>query len=205
MKFEVITPFQRYQNKNILTNHLREFNIIWRPIIDDKDWVLWYSREEWIFPHVYHKNGTLGNQGNIRINDFIEHGLDDNTYYSFLCDDDFYERGFFDKIAERTPKESVIVVSMHRGDRFSLCGGRPTYTLPAAPQNMKENVVGLEQLIIRGDILKNLRLDVNNACADGLLARELKEQGVPINYMMDVFVLFNYLEKGRYESISLLP
>ena len=204
MKFSVITPFKRYQNKNILTNHLRDFNIIWHPIIDDKDWVLWYSREDWIFPFVYKTEGLGGNQGNIRINKFIETGLEYETYYSFLCDDDFYEQDFFNKIFKAMPTEDVIIVSMKRGDIFGNHEGRPTYTLPAAPQNTREDMVGLEQLIIKGKILKNLRIDTNDSCADGRMIRKLKESGIPIKYLMDTFVLFNYLEKGRWSSTTLV-
>lgn len=197
MKFNVITPFKRYQNKNILTNHLRDFNIIWNPIVDDKAWVLWYNSEDWIFPFVYKNEGLEGDKGNIRINKFIENGLEDNTYYSFLCDDDFYEPTFFDKIFNTMPTEDVIIVSMKRGDGGD-CNGRPTHILPAAPQNIRECWVGLEQLIIKGKILKNLRLEINNPHADGKMIRELKETGISIKYLMDTFVLFNYLEKGRY-------
>jgi hypothetical protein len=199
MKFVVITPFKRYQNRNILTNHLRDFNIIWNPIVDDREWVLWYNSEDWIFPFVYKTEGLEGDQGNIRINKFIENGLEDETYYSFLCDDDFYEKDFFDKIFRATPKEDVIIVSMKRGD-YGDCNGKPTHILPAAPQNISECWVGLEQLVVKGKVLKKLRLEINNPHADGKMIRELKESGIPIKYLMDTFVLFNYLEKGRYAT-----
>lgn len=200
MDFNVITPFKREENRKILTNHLRGFHITWTPIIDDKDWVLWYSSESWIKPFIYKTEGIKGNQGNIRINKFIDSGLKDNVYYSFLCDDDFYEPLFFDKIFNAMPEEDVIIVSMNRGDTFGDCDGRPTHALPAAPQNMHECWVGLEQLVIKGKILKNYRLDINNPHADGKMIREIKESGIPIKYMMGTFVLFNWLEKGRYKN-----
>ena len=200
MEFSVITPFSRFENKDILIDHLKQFDITWYPILyENYDW-----GKSWIKPFICKLIKTK-EIPYAKYNSFIESGLiEDNTYYSFLNDDDFYEPDFFDKIRLCFPTEQVIVVSMQRGNNTihyeNILRNHPTYTLPAAPQNMKECTVGIEQLIIKGSLLKTLKFDEDCSTADGKLARELKESGIDIRYLPDVFIWFNYLEKNRWNE-----
>lgn len=189
MKFAVVTPFSRFGNGDILIKHLEPFGIIWHPVVRDKDLHKQGWAEEWIRPLIYVDALTF-DVCYAKLNDFIASGLIENdVYYSFLNDDDFYEPGFFDKIRERcSGQEPVIVVSMKTGNNSTLIADRKT---------MSEGFVGLEQLIIRGDILKGLRFAEDSHSADGKMAAQVAGGA---KYLPDVFVLFNYLELGRWKK-----
>jgi hypothetical protein len=198
-KFIALTPFSRNKNKQILIEHLGQFNIKWIPITQDAT----IFPGDWI-SSVYSglpDNWRTWEDGNIvswKVNWFIEHcNIDDSSYYLILCDDCFYEQGFFNKIDNIST--SVGIVSMKRGDNIVGEGQQrhPNDTLIANPNNMTISRVGIEQFIIRGDILKTLHFD---SCfvADGIMATKLKDYDV--TYYENTFVLFNYLEEGRYNK-----
>ena len=112
----------------------------------------------------------------------------------FLNDDDFVEDGFWNKIPN---KYDVVFVSMKRGDHTTHHGHS---TLEAKKENIFCGQVGLEQYIVKGKILNNYRFDINYV-ADGLLAEKLVLYEDKI-FLPDVFVLFNYLEDGRWDSFK---
>lgn len=187
MKFAVITPFSRYQNKYNLIEHLHPLDILWYPLIFENE-ELWPRL--WIRPIVLSPNPQVFDACYYKLNQFLSSGLiRDELYYSFLNDDDHYEPDFFDKIRkECTGDEKVIIVSMKRTPEG-------LHDLIADRKNMSEGFVGLEQMIIKGSILKNLRFVDYSHSADGKLAGQIADGA---KYLKDVFVLFNYLEPGRW-------
>lgn len=80
----------------------------------------------------------------------------------------------------------------------SMKTGKDTQML-AARNNMAESHVGLEQMIIKGSLLKTIRFREDHHSADGKMAMHLVDSGVLIKYIEDVFVWFNHLEPGRYK------
>jgi len=115
--------------------------------------------------------------------------------YGFLCDDDAYEPGFFDKLNRLD--DDVIIVSMKRGNRCPPGGnGHPPTTLIAQKENIKIGSVGMEQLFIRGKLLKNYRFK-NFAEADGDLICRVVNDHKP-KYLANAFIYFNYFEPGRW-------
>ena len=186
MNYHIITPFIRKENLSLLQENFKGFT--------------WHRLEE---TDHYKKIADVIERVATKINDFLDTELIDDDYYTFMCDDDAFEEGYLEKIKQFT--DDVIVVSLKRGDKTIRPGvhAHPTDTLIASPENMKINSWGLQQLIIKGKILKNYRLNFEST-ADGAIGEQLKkdmeEQGKKIRFVPDLYVLFNYLEPGIYNK-----
>ncbi len=156
----VITPFQRKENLPLLIKTF-EGKVNWTVLIDDislKD-----IFPSWVTVKVFDKPPQNITKSNWLFNEFIAQGLEKETQYMILCDDDSVEEGFFDKI----PNDDIVIVSMKRSDReikhvvwtdWSKQMGyweESVDILKACPENMRIAGVGGEQLIIKGKVLKN--------------------------------------------------
>lgn len=190
----VLTPFSRKENKDILIKHLEPFKIIWHPIIHEdidfgRDWIhpLRVKLPEFTVDYCYFKLNTF----------LYSVPVNKDEYYLFLNDDDFYEKKFFDKLKPHLDS-MVLVVSMKRGNLDIILPEtkHPTTTLLASQDNMRLGKIGLEQMILRGDAMNEVRF-LNWPGADGVLAEMLKGQR-GVTYLPDIYVYFNYLEKGRW-------
>jgi hypothetical protein len=108
-----------------------------------------------------------------------------------MCDDDGYQDGFFDKI--RTLKADVVMVSAKRGTNPN---GFDIGTLWATPENMKPCYVSLQQLVVKGRLLRNIKFQ-NICIADGLVIEQLVKTNT-VHYEENLFSYFNYLQPGRW-------
>lgn len=208
----VVTPFSRIENKELLLK-----------VLEGKcDWIVLQCKDEPVieFPEwVKVKRYDVTNKTNVSnrlFNEFISDGLDAETQYMLLNDDDSVEEGFFDKI----PDAYVVCVSMKRNDTpfnhvvwddwaTKKCHWEDGMdVLIAHPDNMKVARVGGEQLIVKGKVLKNYRYGLADSSADlpgdaQFIMRVLHEY-TPA-YVPDAYVLFNYFEDGRFQSFKRLP
>lgn len=196
----VITPFTRLENKDYLLKVL-EGKCNWTVLVNDD-----FKGEfpDWVTVKKYDKQPD--NPGNRLINKFIDEGLDDETQYMVLCDDDFVEDGFFGKI----PNEDVVYVSMQRTnipnkhvvwDDWATRQGHfedGIDILEAKPENLKIARVGGEQFIIKGKVLKNYRYGLNPVGDGEMILKVVKNHEV--TYVPDAKVYFNYLEEGRWKK-----
>lgn len=196
----VVTPFKRIENLPFLTKVLQ----------GKCNWIVLQSSDEPVieFPEwVTVKRFDVGKEyiSNQLINEFISSGLDDETQYMVLCDDDSVEEGFFEKI----PDEDVVCVSMKRNeasyhvvvdDWFARTAHneKGPDILIASPNNMKIARVGGEQLIVKGKILRNYRYGLS-LIGDGEMVLKIAAEH-PVTYVPDAYVLFNYFEDGRFTS-----
>lgn len=189
-----------------MSNHLKG-KVNWVVLVDDPTLVF----PDWVTVKLYEKPRDCNSVSNALFNRFIDDGLDDETQYMILCDDDFVEEGFWDKI----PNEDVVVTSMKRNDTkvnhifwddFQKRIGHWIYdydVLTAKPEEMKIGRVGGEQLILKGKILKHYRYG-DNPEGDGEMIMRVLADHAP-TYVPDAYVLFNYLEDGRFESFRRKP
>ncbi len=200
MQNHVITPLNRFENYGKLCDLLRPHGVYWHIITDvgstkvtpDEPWIHSYNMEN--------GEGPFWARSNRAINWFLDrHSLRMNDRYGILNDDDAYEEGFFQKL-DQYPSE-VVAVSMKRGNRCpsNVAPERAhgTNTLVAAPDQMKVGYVGVEQMLVSGRILSQCRLPIH-ICGDGQWI-EYVVATQPVVYVPDVFVLFNYLEPGRWD------
>ncbi len=198
----VVTPFRRVENLPYLEKVLKD-KVNWVVLQCDDEPVLdipWAT----IKRYKVEKNQI----SNRLFNNFISDGLEPETQYMILCDDDSVEEGFFDMI----PDNEVVCVSMKRSDRAIRHVVWADYekqmghwedsvdVLIADPKNMKPGCVGGEQLIMKGKALRNFRYGLSNI-GDGQMAVKVAQE-YKITYLPDVFVLFNYFEDGRYQSFK---
>ena len=183
----VITPFSRKENLDLMVKQL-EGKCNWTVLIDDPE--LRGIFPEWVYVKLYPKPPKVQNMcaSNVLFNWFIEDGLEDETQYMILCDDDAVDTDFFSQI----PDKDVVLVSMRRTED-------PRNDLIAKPENLKIAAVGGEQLILKGKILKNYRYGLSNV-GDGEMIIEVAKDH-DIEYVPDAFVYFNYFEDGRYASL----
>ncbi len=169
---------------------------MFHPLIDKP---IEFPKENWIEPL------TLIPDPNVRHpmyniwNKFIESGkLIDDDYYLFISDDDFFEPDFLKKL--KNVKTDIVLVSMKRGDNSTPKGSAST--LVPNPRRMRRSWIALEQLIIKGRLIKNERfLDWHNA--DGYLIGNLwrKYPHDIFTFKTDAHVWFNYLEPGRWNAL----
>jgi hypothetical protein len=177
--YHIITPFYRNENRAFLMENVKGF--IWHPIEGHID--------------------RVTDQTYAKINKFIKyHEIVDEDYYQILMDDDALPQDFLE-ISKRIEGD-IVIFSMKRGDRIpeGLPAYRrhPTWPLIAARENMKIGSIGLQQIRFKGKVLKTLYCQ-DHPYADGMVAQELASRQ-DIVFVPDVFILFNYLEPGRYDK-----
>lgn len=182
----VVTPFQRKENIELLINVLHG-KANWTVLIDDESLIKAFP--EWVTVKKYDKPREGICKPNSLFNQFIAEGLEDETQYMILCDDDSVEEGFFDKI----PDKDVVVTSMKRG----------WDTLEAKPENMSIAHVGGEQVIVKGKILRNFRYGLSPV-GDGEMIEKLKQEH-EFTYVPDAYVLFNYFRGHPYSTFRRKP
>ena len=161
MKYNVITPFKRYHNLDLLVDNLENKNIVWHLIKDDdsdfknnidRDWIKNYTCPN--------KNINFWERCNFSINWFLEsQKIQDDEMYCILNDDDAYEEDFFKKITKgaeiaktKNLNHDIIICSMERGHNIPADAVYPrihhTTKLWAYPECMHIGGVSIEQIII---------------------------------------------------------
>lgn len=206
----VVTPFRRIENLPFLIKAL-EGKCNWILLVDDhREFASWHLSLPVgtimipcdVRPGEDEEPLPLGTCiPNLMFNKFIEYGLDDDTQYMILCDDDSVEEGFFDKI----PNEDVVITSMKRGQRIPEVGcGYGLGDLIASPDNIEIGKVAGEQCIVKGKVLKDYRYGLSTV-GDGEMIMKIVADGHKITYVPEANVLFNYFEDGRYDSFRRKP
>lgn len=183
----VVTPFQRKENLDSMINQLKD-KVNWTVLIDDKN--LKDIFPSWVTVKLYPKPPKVLNMcnSNVLFNWFIEEGLEDDTQYMILCDDDGVEEDFFSKI----PDKDAVIVSMKRTEDSRN-------DLIADISNIKIASIGGEQLIVKGKILKNYRYGLSNVGDGEMIINVVKDHD--ITYVPEAFIYFNLYENGRYPSL----
>ena len=181
----VVTAFHRVENYKWLRRHLMFHPIVWHKISDVED----FEADNTIFYEPIEGYDILYQ----KLNHFIRNThIIDNAYYCFLNDDDAYEGDYFKDL----PDADVIFTSMKRG--YKRVGEHPIYDLIiSSPDCVRVNYIGVEQFIVKGHVLKKIRFDTTKKNADGYMAVWLKNSFNCV-YEPNRFVLFNYLQKGRW-------
>jgi hypothetical protein len=186
----VITPFSRWDNFEKLRDMMREQKVEWHLIVDEGSGPF-QSEEEWLHYYYAPKPPWGFFIGHWLYNWWIDYMWDagklkHDDHYNLITDDDFFEPGMFDKIRELT--DPIIVTSMNRG-RWGV--------LWATPEHMHVGSVGLEQMHIRGDILKQYRL-AGFYEGDGFMIEALwREHPEKFKFVPDAQCYFNYLPPGK--------
>ncbi len=206
----VVTPFNRKENLKYLLP-LYEGKVNWVVLIDNPEFKDIFP--SWVTVKLYDKPVLKPGEGisNALFNKFVDEGLDDETQYILLCDDDTVEEGFFDKI----PDDNVVIVSMKRNDRNQLHMVVDDWfaqkyhpemgedILLADPSNFRIARIGGEQIILKGKILKNYRYGLSNVGDGEMILKVIAEN--PVTLVPEAFVYFNYLEDGRWKAFRRKP
>lgn len=178
-KYHIVTPMWREENRSFLIKNTKGF--IWHPI-------------EGHIANV--QDQTYG-----KINQFIQnHEIIDDDYYQILMDDDALPANFIK--TTQGIEGDIVIFSMKRGDHIPeglpQYRAHPTYDLIACRDSMTVGLIGLQQMRFKGSIFKTL-VCKDDPYADGMLASTLKDLQ-DIVFVPDVYILFNYLEPGRWDK-----
>jgi len=208
----VVTPFSRKENLPFLIKVL-EGKCNWVVLQSSDEPVIEFP--EWVDVRRYDVTNKKSISNRL-FNEFINHGVDDDTQYILLNDDDSVEEGFFDKI----PNASVVVVGMKRNDTPKLHARWDSWekktsklhegidVLEAKPEEMRCAHVGGEQFIIKGYVLKNFRYGLGDSSdlepGDWKFMKQILYEYEPV-FVPDAYVLFNYFEDGRFKSFRRKP
>jgi hypothetical protein len=198
----VITPASRPDNWDAIRRNLEQQRVTWVPIVATEELTEHPAfQHSWIEPIVFappdHHDPPYW-----KTNRYVERGVDDDTYYHVLCDDSFVFLEFYDNLRKST--YPIVIACAIRTDSYGApCrlapGQHSTAPLMAEPGNMRHGHITLEQLIIRGDILRQYRFDEHNCGADGILAERLyRDHSNQIEYRHDLILKFNAMQPDRY-------
>lgn len=205
--FHVITPLARFENVEKLINVLEPKNIQWHVLIDQgysHDNIKYLTDKSWIKVYYCPNDGVVFYERcNKSINWFIEtQQIIDNEMYCILNDDDAYEPEFFTKIKASIQKTGspIIITSMERGHAIPEsavgCRAHPPTKLWGYPENVRENAIGVEQIIIKGELLKKYRIPTAPSGDGMFIVKAVRENGAAFCSEADVW--FNYFEPGRW-------
>jgi hypothetical protein len=211
--YNIITSVGRLKNIPLIKNHIEPHNIKWHVITDEDIGFSLKFIEPWISNYVCPNDRVaFWARCHGALNWFIEtQEINDDEMYCFMNDDDGYESDFFSKVTNvisevkstHSVDVDVVIVSMKRGDATPHDAGpgrgHGTSTLFAHPDNMRIGSVGLEQIVVRGRVLKNYRLGMHIAGDGEMISRITQEN--PVAYAQDVYALFNYFEPGRWSKV----
>ncbi len=209
IKYHVITPLARYENLNKLISHLENKNIEWHIITDDDCKFKLKFEQKWIHSYTCpNKENEFFKRCNYAINWFLDNcPIIEEDMYCILNDDDAYESEFFNKISNELTNNSiddeykgVIICSMERGDNIPenaiQLKKHPTYKLWATEDSMHVGGVGIEQILLKGKILKNYRIPLTSGGDGEFIINILNNHKC---FMMPhTNVWFNYFEPGRW-------
>jgi hypothetical protein len=189
--YNVITPYSRWYNLPALTKMLEPQGVQWHIMVDD-----WMPKMEFSQPWIHCIHGRPPPPrffiGHWMLNLFLDHqDIHDDEYYVLITDDDFYEPTFFEKL--QAYSADAIICSMRRfGD-----------LLVAEPANMRIAHVGLEQLIIKGSLLKQYRINGFYEADGDLIVRIWNDHREKFVFAPEVVCYFNFLPphgNGRYDQ-----
>lgn len=196
--YNIITPLARFENFIKLKEMLEPKKITWHVLIDDDSSIDIKIQNSWIKKYTCPNSGrAFFERCNASINWFIDtQEIKDDEMYCILNDDDAYEPEFFNKLTNN----DILITSMERGFRIppTATGPRahPTTKLWATPEYMKIGYVGVEQIVLKGSILKKYRLPLN-VCGDGMMITQIVREN-EVKYIPEANVWFNYFEPGRW-------
>jgi len=187
-------------------------NINWHVITDEDLGFSLNFKDSWITNYVCPNDGVeFWARCHGALNWFIDsQELKDDEMYCFMNDDDGYEPDFFTKVDDAVKETvrqhgsipDVLIVSMLRGDQtpagLEWPRSHPTWSLFAHPQNMQPGHVGLEQILLSGEVLKKHRLSLDHD-GDGQFIVQATQNNF-VTYAPHIFALFNYFEPGRWNK-----
>lgn len=207
MKFNVITPMMRFKNIPLLKRMLSMYDVTWHVLVDEDLGFGLNFDEPWIKSYRCTNDAdTFWARSNTSLNWFIDHQVTDDEYWCFLNDDDAYELDFFNKVEQKIVdaiNTDVIIVAMERGyrlpDGHAPESAHPPTRLHATPEFARRDHVSIEQIILKGSILKQFRIPLHPSgdgiFIDEIIAYKTKDK---VLYCDDINVLFNYYEPGRW-------
>jgi len=203
MNFHLLMPFYRKFLINTLMDHLEPMGLIWYPICDHIDIEPFEDiNEKWIKPALTPKLKIGQETAYKKVNDCIDRiDVMDSDYYGFIGDDDMYCPGFIDKIKQQTAK--ILIFSCSRGEitpNDSCMYKWPPVDLTITTLgDIRIANIDFCQMIVKGEILRQMRFGERDVCDDGHYAEGLKNQWPDdIIILPEIGVNKNYFQPGRY-------
>jgi hypothetical protein len=200
MKIHLLSPFMRHELLPTLISYLKDMDVIFHPIMTVEEGKS-FAKDvpEWVQPLIDDIQAYA--VAYEKINRFIDtQDIIDDDYYGFMGDDDMYEPGFFDQIKQET--SDIIFYSLYRGDSIPECDPEKHPVFPIILRSISDIRVcntGFCQYIMKGRILKQVRMRIDHKWGDGFFAETLREKFPDkIKIISDLFAFGNYFQPGRF-------
>lgn len=190
--FHIITPFSRPHNIPALAAMFQNMGslVTWHPVCHDVSHAdsLWDAGADTVLMHRHIEGWDLCYE---KLNAALDYfSFPDEDYVGFLCDDDLYEPGVITELSRNVGLQVLVISAKrwHRGKvpRFDGC------VLEASRGNARPCHIGVEQLFVRADVMREYRFN-NSRYADGELAERLLADGRSFFCCPDLFVGWNCL------------
>lgn len=197
MKFHLLTPFSREENKEAILKNFHRPEVIFHPIINKP---IEFPHEDWIRPFTFTLLPNLKWPYYYALNKFIDaNEFVDDEYYQFINDDDFMEPDFYQKLEGITT--DFIVVSIKRGNTMAPNLKYSINTLTARSGCMGSRYMAGEQFILKGKYLRGYQFQQIHI-ADGKLSSYMwgKYPHKDFTFVKNAYIWFNYLEPGRWNK-----
>lgn len=137
-----------------------------------------------------------------------EYNFISDDWYCWLCDDDWLPPNFIETLRANAAEDAALIIcSLQRGDQIPVKAsqvghpGHPCWSLLASPQGLCYGGISFEQGIMRGNAIREFRksnvidpMDPNEKALIAM-AKSFRTQ-----YISELFIWFNYLEPGRWNS-----
>jgi hypothetical protein len=216
MIYNVITPMNRPENIENMVQMLEPKNVQWHVVTDlgseysyefNRSWIQHYECPNFEQAEFYEK---CNNAMNWLLDNMTIH---DDQMYHFLNDDDAVEPTFYEKVSgvileakNKGINAEIIIPSMERGHRTPPEAKEPRRHPPtklvADPSAVVVGGLGLEQMLIKGSLLKEKRYRFPLHCwGDGMfIVRAVRDNPDKTICCPNINVWFNYFEPGRWDK-----
>jgi len=215
MNIHVLCPMYKMHLVPTLIHYFEPMGIQWYPILTPSETIRFKSKEiqkiistkTWIHP-VYVNELPPKATCCQKFNDFLtQHKILDNDYYTFMCDDNMYEPGFFDVIRQQSAK--ILICSLYRGDTIPNDNGQPHPTFILRHHkisSIRPGLIDYAQYIIKGEIFKHHPFDPYINMTDGVYIQTLcHKYPNNVTFLPDLYAWFNYFQPGRYTTKNPFP
>lgn len=196
-KFHILTPFSRPAAAKFLTTWLRGEGVIWHPL---PHFDFEFAKEDWIQPKKIMPPLHFVREWQAapwKLNHFRE--WIDEDYYAFMADDEVFAPAVFHQLAERHPKEDVILLSLNRGDHVVNGARYREDLIIARPGIIRPCWVDIMQYVVKGHLMRRADF-LSGPEFEPQFAKFIDTHRNTIRYEPELFGLFNYLQPGRFDG-----
>jgi len=197
-EYHVLTAFGRLRNFQPMFQMLAPLGVTWHLLVEKTAQGCLVSQQDLVRFEYFRNPPKDWSACHHLVNCFLEQVKPDKmARYVWLCDDDFLEPDFFNKLDAHDGE--ALICSANRGQRQPKGSPHPPTVLLASPKNMRRGEVAGEQLIFSGRIGRAYRFGHTYSGDFDFIASVMAHERLV--YVPDAWIWYNYLEPGRWLEV----